>query len=184
MLDGAPGRYARPYDSDAIRIGKDAADHGMLGRRAVALQLQLARWLVHTQKVSCRPPGNFGNSVNDVGIGAATDVAAHALPKLCWCQLWRRDEVRSDMAGYACLDLVQHSNGGTYLTRRAITALIAVVFYKGGLHCVHLFRRAKATGNLDPTGPEVVTSGCAAYLALHRPRSTHAACPATRGCTK
>jgi hypothetical protein len=33
MLDGAPGRYAWPYDSDAIRIGKDAADHGMLGPR-------------------------------------------------------------------------------------------------------------------------------------------------------
>ena len=36
MLDGAPGRYARPYDFDAIRIGKETADDVMVSRRAVA----------------------------------------------------------------------------------------------------------------------------------------------------
>lgn len=47
------------------------------------------------------------------------------------------------------LDLLQHGDGGTDLTRRAIAALEAVVFHKGGLHRVEVARLAEAFNSLD-----------------------------------
>src|SRR5688572_17427282 len=53
------------------------------------------------------------------------------------------------MAGHPGLDLVEHSDGRTDLTRRTVAALIAVMLDEGRLHGMEIIRRAKALDRRD-----------------------------------
>ena len=106
------------------------------------------------------PPGDLGDRLDDVGIGAAAaDVAAHALAQLGIGQLRRRGQVGGDVAGDAGLDLVEHRHGRADLPGRAVAALIAVVLDEGGLHRMQVLRRA-----------EPLDGGDAVALVHHRQR--------------
>src|SRR5258708_14221795 len=94
---------------------------------------------------SCRAPGDLGDRLDDVRIGAASaDVAAHALAEFGSRYLRLRGQVGGRMARNACFDLIEHRYGRANLPGCAIAALVAVMLYERGLH------RMKVIGRADP----------------------------------
>jgi hypothetical protein len=56
------------------------------------------------------PPGDLGDRLSDVGIGAATtDVTAHAFSELGVRELWVGVQIVGDVTGDASLDFVEPS---------------------------------------------------------------------------
>ena len=96
------------------------------------------------------PPGDFGDRIDDVGVGAAAaDVAAHPLAHLGCGQLGRRGQVGADVARNARLDLVEHRDRRADLPRRAVAALVAVMLDERRLHRVQVVGRAQALDGGD-----------------------------------
>src|SRR4051794_21039158 len=94
---------------------------------------------------SCRPPGDLGDRLDDVGIrAAAADIAAHTFAYLGRGRLRLRRKVARDVAWHSGLDLAKDADGGADLARRAITALVAVVFHESGLHGMQIVGTAEA----------------------------------------
>src|SRR5258708_39229254 len=99
---------------------------------------------------SCRAPGDLGDRLDDVRIGAASaDVAAHALAEFGSRHLRLRGQVGGHMARNAGLDLIEHRHGGADLPGCAIAALVAVMLYERRLHRMQVIGRAESPDGGD-----------------------------------
>ena len=179
-------RCARRFDLElhqVEQIGAACDELGALlarcGRRSLGRRV---RALVG-EGLHALPPGDLGDRIDDVGIGAAAaDVAAHALADLGSRRLRRRRQVGAHMARNAGLDLVEHRNRRADLPGRAVAALIAVMLHEGGLHRVQVVGRAQPLDGGDAVAlvhdrqrearrdpPPVDDHGARAALALIAP---------------
>jgi hypothetical protein len=101
----------------------------------------------------CPPRGSardFADRVDDIRIGAAAaDVAAHAFAQLGGGEHRFGGQVAADVARDAALDFVEDRDGRTYLARRAIAALVAVMLHESGLHRMQPGGRAESLDRGD-----------------------------------
>lgn len=87
---------------------------------------------------------DFRHGLGDIRVGAAAaKIAAHPLAHFEHRHIGGAVDVALNMAGNACLDLVQHRHGRADLSRRAIAALEAVMLDERRLHRVQFLRRTK-----------------------------------------
>ena len=115
------------------------------------------------ERLSLRPPCDFGNRLGNVRVSAAaTDVAAHAFAQFgYWSDCGVAFRSADNVARNAGLDLVEDGDGRANLAWRAVAALIPVMLDECRLHRVHMLR-----------GPETFDRGHVVVLMHDRKRET------------